>query len=99
MDCFNKWFGGGQEDEDDDVESVRESSKAVSFKIAAHDFGKFDGKPEHLYAFKYKTISTLGVAGFSSILDKATPMRDQEGTIVSTIGLKAQPMMDLPPIL
>ena len=79
MDFFIKWFSGGQEDEDDDVKSVKESSKAVSFKISAHDFGKFEGKPEHWYAFKNKTISTLGVAGFSSILDKATPMRDQEG--------------------
>ena len=53
-------------------------SKAVS-KIAVHDFGKFDGKPEHWYAFKNKTMSTLGVAGFSFILDKTKPIKDQEG--------------------
>jgi len=36
-------------------------------------------KPEHWYAFKNKTISALGVAGFSTILDKAKPIKDQEG--------------------
>ena len=79
MDFFIKWFSGRQEDEDNDAKSVKESSKAVTFKIAVHDFGKFDGKPEHWYTFKNNTISTLGVAGFSPILDKAMPMRDQEG--------------------
>jgi hypothetical protein len=72
---FFNWIFGKQEDNDD----VMESSKAVSFKIGAQDFGKFDGRPEHWYAFKNKTMSTLGVAGFSSILDKSIPIKDQEG--------------------
>ena len=70
---FLKWlFGSSQDDEKD-------STKAVAFKIGANDFGKFDGRPEHWYAFKNKTMSTLGVAGFSSILDKGKPIKDQEG--------------------
>jgi len=37
-------------------------------------------KPQHWYTFKNKTMSTLGVAGFSSILDKTKPIiKDQEG--------------------
>ena len=45
--------------------------------MQANDFGKFDGKPEHWYAFKNKTMSTLG--GFSSILDRTKPIKDREG--------------------
>ena len=72
---FFNWLFGSRHSEEDE----KYFSKAVSFKIAAHDFGKFDGKPEHWYAFKNKTMSTLGVAGFSSILDKTKPIKDQEG--------------------
>ena len=73
---FFNWLFGSRCSEEDE----KYFSKAVSFKIAAHDFGKFDGKPEHWYAFKNKTMSTLGVAGFSSILDKTKPIiKDQEG--------------------
>jgi len=72
---FFKWLFGSRPVE----ENEKYFSKAVSFKIAAHDFGKFDGKPEHRYAFKNKTMSTLGTAGFSSILDKTKPIKDQEG--------------------
>ena len=72
---FNWLFGSRQHGEEDE----NYFSKAVSFKIAAHDFGKFDGKPEHCYAFKNKTMSTLDVTGFSSILDMTKPIKDQEG--------------------
>jgi len=71
---FNRFFGSRHSKEDE-----KYFSKAVSFKIAANDFGKFDGKPEHWYAFKNKTMSTLCVAGISSILDKTKPTKDQEG--------------------
>ena len=72
---FFNWLFGSRHSEEDE----KYFSKAVSFKIAAHDFGKFDGKPEHWYAFKNKTMSTLGVAGFSSILCKTKPIKNQEG--------------------
>jgi len=72
---FFNWLFGSRHSEEDE----KYFSKAVSFKIAVHDFGKFDGKPEHWYAFKNKTMSTFGVAGFSSILDKTKPIKDQEG--------------------
>ena len=72
---FFNWLFGSRHSEEDE----KYFSKAVSFKIAAHDFGKFDGKPEHWYAFKNKIMSALGVAGFSSILDKAKTIKGQEG--------------------
>jgi len=72
---FFKWLFGSRQGGEDE----KYFSKAVSFKIAAHDFGKFDGKPEHWYAFKNKIMSALGVAGFSSILDKAKTIKGQEG--------------------
>ena len=34
--------------------------------------------PQYWNAFKNKTMSTLGVASFSSILDKTKPIKDQE---------------------
>jgi len=71
---FFKWLFGSKPAE----ENKKYVSKAVFFKIAAHDFGKFDGKPEHWHAFKNKTMSTLVVAGFSSILDKTKPIKDQD---------------------
>ena len=71
---FNWLFGSRQDDEDD-----KEFSKAVSFKVSANDFGKFDGKPDHWYAFKNKTMSAFGVASFSSILDDAKPIKVKEG--------------------
>jgi len=62
---------------DNDV--VEGNAQAVSFKITAKDFGKFDGSPEHWFAFKNKTQSTLGIAGFSALLDERIPIRDIEG--------------------
>jgi len=72
---FNWLFGSRQHGEEDE----KYFSKAVFFKTAAHDFGKFDGKPDHCCAFNNKTMSTLGVAGFGSILEMTKPIEDQEG--------------------
>jgi len=87
---FNWLFGSRQVKED-----AKYFSKAASFKIAAHDFVKFNGKPEHWYAFRNKTLSTLGVAGFSSIRQS----RIRKATAESTMYLKVQPMMVQPLIL
>ena len=53
--------------------------QAVNFKITPKDFGKFDGKPEHWFPFRNKTESTLGVAGFGSLIDVRVPLKDSEG--------------------
>ena len=58
-----------------------ESYQAVSFKITAKDFGKFDGKPEHWFPFRNKTESTLGMAGFGSLIDTKVPLKDSEGNM------------------
>jgi hypothetical protein len=94
MDFFIRWIFGAEDDDvvNNDVVQVPQEAaqapqnaaneplnRAVTFKITAQDFGKFDGKPEHWYGFKNKTLSTLGVAGFSSILDPARPIVDEEG--------------------
>jgi len=94
MDFFIRWIFGAEDDDvvnndiveaPQDVAQVPQNAvneqfnRAVTFKITAQDFGKFDGKPEHWYGFKNKTLSTLGVAGFSSILDPARPIVDEEG--------------------
>ena len=82
MDFFIKWLLGHEEDElssNPPLMPEKDEYKAVSFKITAKDFGTFDGKPEHWFPFKHKTESTLGVAGFSSLLDVHVPMSDVEG--------------------
>jgi len=87
MDFFIKWFFGTEDDVvDNEIDHQAPNNevnelfnRAVTFKITAQDFGKFDGKPEHWYGFKNKMLSTLGVAGFSSILDQGRPIVDVEG--------------------
>jgi hypothetical protein len=89
MDFFLKWFFAEEDDSttnhptngqhassnyDDNM-----NHKAVTFKITATDFGKFDGRPEHWFPFKNKTESTLGIAGFSSLVDDNFPIKDTEG--------------------
>ena len=80
MDFLIKWLFGS-EDDDSQVPTILkdDSYKAVTFKINATDFGKFDGQPEHWFPFKNKTESTLGVAGFSTLIDDKVPMKDTEG--------------------
>ena len=95
MDFFIRWIFGVEDDDEvvnnNVIEAPQEPvpapqdavnqplDRAVAFKITAQDFGKFDGKPEHWYGFRNKMLSTLGVAGFSSILDQARPIVDVEG--------------------
>ena len=86
MDYFIKWLFGAEEDGASTQVQVKEgtqnhSYQAVSFKITAKDFGKFDGKPEHWFPFRNKTESTLGVAGFGSLIDTRVPLKDSEGNV------------------
>ena len=67
MDFFIRWIFGVAVDQPLDG--------AVAFKITTQDFGKFDGMSEHWYGYRTKMLSTLGVAGFSSILDQARPSK------------------------
>jgi hypothetical protein len=86
MDFFLKWLFGAEDDGiiNQSTSSNHTSSfyddemfnKAVTFKITATDFGKFDGRPEHWFPFKNKTESTLGIAGFSSLADEKVPIKD-----------------------
>lgn len=80
MNFFLNWLRG-DEDEGDFIPrpAAIQGELAASFKITAKDFGKFDGMPEHWFSFKNKTKSTLGIAGFSSLLDPNVPIRDIEG--------------------
>jgi len=56
---FFSWLFGITQDTKEDVKYF---SKAVSFKIAVHDFGKFDGKPEHWYVFMNKKNDCMRVS-------------------------------------
>ena len=80
MNFFLNWLWGN-EDEGDFIPrpAAIQGELAATFKITAKDFGKFDGMPEHWFSFKNKTKSTLGIAGFSSLLDPDAPIRDIEG--------------------
>ena len=79
MDFFIKWITGTKDDDLNEFNVDGDSNKAVTFKITAKDFGKFDGIPTHWFAFKNKVQSTLGIAGFSSLLDERIPIKDVEG--------------------
>ena len=86
MDFFIKWMFGSDGDDDATSETAQTGGitpeynyQAVSFKITPKDFGKFDGKPEHWFPFRNKTESTLGVAGFGSLIDARVPLKDNEG--------------------
>ena len=90
MVCFFDWLFGSRQGEEDE----KYFSRTVSFKIAAHDFGKFDGKPEHWYAFKNKMLQASVLFSI-----RQSQSRIKKATTESTIYLKVQPMMVQPPIL
>jgi 2'-5' RNA ligase len=73
---FLSWIFETTGDEDEDHEG---STKTVSFKITAHDFGTFDDKQDCAWMNfqEQDNVHSLGNR-LSSSMDKLKPMRDQE---------------------